>query len=291
MKTLILSLLRFYYSLYSVISPRRAGAKAFRLFQKTRKLPFKKAEQEFYNQAHTFTITHPKENLHAYETGNPEGKLVVLVHGWESNAGSMGAIARVLATEGYRVVALDLPAHGKSILRYANLHICREALRALIFHLNPAKPFSIVSHSFGSAVSTYALSGSSYEVDHFIMLTSPNRLIDIFNEFKNMIGLGSKAFQHLLNKAESILNERVEALTVEDKARDMRVKEITILHDINDKVLPYTNSLRLGSKLPQAELITLKDVGHYRMLWNADVISRIQTALKSVVKIEEVEMV
>lgn len=291
MKTLILSFLRLYYSLYSVISPRQAGAKAFRLFQKTRKLPLKKVEQEFYNQARPFEIKHPNESIYAYETGNPDGKLVVLVHGWESNAGSMGAIARVLATEGYRVVTLDLPAHGKSTLRYANLHICREALRALIFHLNPTAPFSIVSHSFGSAVSTYALSGSRYEVDQFIMLTSPNRLIDIFNEFKNIIGLGNKAYQYLLNKAESILNERVETVTVEDKARDIRVKAITILHDINDKVLPYANSLRLGSKLPQAELITLKDVGHYRMLWNADVIKRIQTSLKNVTKAEEVELV
>ncbi|WKZ59673.1 MAG: alpha/beta hydrolase [Cyclobacteriaceae bacterium] len=291
MKTLMLSLVRLYYSLYSVINPRRAGAKAFRLFQKTRKLPLKKAELGFYNQARSFTVTYPHENLHAYETGNPEGKLVVIVHGWESNAGSMGAIANMLAHEGYRVVALDLPAHGKSTLTHTNLYACREALRALIFHLNPTAPFSIVSHSFGSAVSTYALSGSRYEVDQFIMLTSPNRLIDIFNEFKNIIGLGNKAYQYLLNKAESILNERVETVTVEDKARDIRVKAITILHDINDKVLPYANSLRLGSKLPQAELITLKDVGHYRMLWNADVIKRIQTSLKNVTKAEEVELV
>ncbi|MBX2969100.1 MAG: alpha/beta hydrolase [Cyclobacteriaceae bacterium] len=291
MKTLILSLLRLYYRLLSAFSPAKAGAKAFMLFQKTRKLPIKKAEYAFYASVTEFMVTHSQEDLHAYETGNPDGKLVLLVHGWESNAGSMGAIAKALAQHGYRVVALDLPAHGKSKLTHTNLRECREALRALIFHLNPTEPFSIVSHSFGSAVSSYALSGSRYEVDQFIMLTSPNRLIDIFDEFKNIIGLGNKAYQHLLNKAESILNERVEELTVEDKARDMRVKEITILHDINDKVLPYANSLRLGSKLPQAELITLKDVGHYRMLWNADVIGRIQTALKSVVKIEEVEMV
>lgn len=291
MKTLILSLLRFYYSLYSVISPGRAGAKAFRLFQKTRKLPLKKAEQEFYNQARPFEIKHPKENLYAYETGNPDGKLVVLVHGWESNAGSMGAIANALAQDGYRVVALDLPAHGNSKLTHTNLPACREALRALIFQLNPTEPFSIVSHSFGSAVSIYALSGSRYVLDQLIMLTSPNRLIAIFDDFRNTINLGHRAYQHLLNLTERILHERVEYSSVEEKARHIRAKNITILHDINDKVIPYANSLRLGSKLPQAELITLKDVGHCRMLWNADVIRRIQTVLKNAVKVEAMEMV
>jgi pimeloyl-ACP methyl ester carboxylesterase len=291
MKTLILSLLRLYYSLYAVISPRRAGSKAFRLFQKTRKLPFKKIEQEFYNQARAFEIKHPNENIYAYETGNPDGKIVVLVHGWESNAGSMGAIANMLAHEGYRVVALDLPAHGQSKLTHTNLPVCREALRALIFHLNPTEPFSVVSHSFGSAVTAYALSGSRYEVDQFIMLTSPNRLIDIFDEFKNTINLGQRAYQHLLNLTERILHERVESSSVEEKARHIRAKNITILHDINDKIIPYANSLRLGSKLPQAELITLKDVGHYRMLWNADVIKRIRTKLNAAIKVEAVVMV
>lgn len=291
MKKIILSLLHMYYSLYSAISPAGAGSKAFLQFQKTRRLPFKKVEQAFYNEARTFEIKHPQENIHAYETGNPDGKLVLLVHGWESNAGSMGAIAKALGNDGYRVIAIDLPAHGKSNLRYANLMSCREALRALIYHLNPTEPFTVIGHSFGSAVTTFALTGSRYEVDHFIMLTSPNRLIDIFNEFKNMIGLREQAYQYVLNKAKNILNERVETLSVEDKLNHVRAKRITILHDINDKVLPYANSLRIGSKLPQAELITLKDVGHYRMLWNEAVICRIQTALKSVAKVEEVEVV
>jgi alpha-beta hydrolase superfamily lysophospholipase len=156
---MMLLLTRLYFKTLSILWPSKAGEKAFYAFQRTRRLPFKKAEIKFYETARRFEVVHPNEKVNAYELGDPKGKLVLLVHGWESNAGSMGAIANRLSREGYRVVALDLPAHGKSALAHTNLHECREALRAVIYQLRPAS-FSIVSHSFGSAVSAFALADS-----------------------------------------------------------------------------------------------------------------------------------
>jgi pimeloyl-ACP methyl ester carboxylesterase len=275
MKTATMFFIRLYFRVLSALWPAKAGEKAFRLFQRTRKLPFKKAEKEFYGQARKFEVVHPAENVHAYEMGNPSGNLVILVHGWDSNAGSMGAIANTLAREGYRVVALDLPAHGYSRLTHTNLRECREALRALIYQLRPSAPFSVISHSFGSAVATIALSGTRYTVDNFIMLTSPNRLIDVFDEFKNQIALGEQAYQELLQQTYAVLKEPVEEVRVESKALKMNYNKIIIIHDANDKVLPYSNAVRLSNVLPGAQLHTIKKAGHYRMLWNAEVIRKV----------------
>ena len=41
---------------------------------------------------------------------NPE-KLVFLLHGWESNAGSLSKIAFSLSKNNYRVISFDLPGH------------------------------------------------------------------------------------------------------------------------------------------------------------------------------------
>ena len=43
-----------------------------------------------------------------------EGKGVLLAHGWASRASHMALIARGLARRGFRAVAFDLPAHGRS---------------------------------------------------------------------------------------------------------------------------------------------------------------------------------
>jgi pimeloyl-ACP methyl ester carboxylesterase len=276
MMNLYFFLLQTYYRILSVSWPAKAGEKAFQLFQRTRKLPVKKVEWQFYNQARKFEVVHPRENIHAYESGNPQGKLILLVHGWESNAGSMGAIANALAEEGFRVVALDLPAHGSSTLTHTNLRECREAVRALIYQLRPAEPFSVVAHSFGSAVATYALSGSRYVVDHFIMLTTPNRLIDIFDTFRTRIALGDKAYERMLGHAFTILNEPVREISVEQKALDVNYRKLILIHDVNDKVIPFAWSQRLVHKLPNTELVTLAHTGHYRMLWNPEVINQVR---------------
>lgn len=275
MKAATMFFIRLYFRVLSAMWPVKAGEKAFRLFQRTRKLPFKKAELEFYQQARKFEVVHPTENVHAYELGDPVGKLVILVHGWDSNAGSMSAIANTLAREGHRVVALDLPAHGHSTLTHTNLRECREALCALIYHLRPSAPFSVISHSFGSAVAAMALSGTRYTVDNFIMLTSPNRLIDVFDEFKNQIALGEQAYQEVLQQAFTLLKEPVENVQVEAKALKMNYNKMLIIHDIHDKILPFSNSERLNEVLPNTQLIALKKTGHYRMLWNAEVIRKV----------------
>jgi esterase/lipase len=275
MKTTMLFFIRLYFTILSSVSPKKAGAIAFKLFQRTRKLPLKKEEANFYQHANRFEVVHPRENIRVYETGNPEGDLILLVHGWESNAGSMSAIAKTLSAQGYRIVALDLPAHGHSLLTHTNLRECTEALRALIYQLRPVKPFSVISHSFGSAVTAMALAGSRYEIDKWIMLTSPNKIFDIFNDYKKQIALSENAFQELLQHAQFILKEPIEDVTVERKAAQVNYNSLTLIHDVNDKVLPFGNTLRFSKVLRNAELFKLKNAGHYRMLYNEGVLFKI----------------
>ncbi|MEX1002902.1 MAG: hypothetical protein WDZ35_12365 [Crocinitomicaceae bacterium] len=47
-----------------------------------------------------------------------------------------------------------------------------------------------------------------------------------------------------------------------------------LLHDVNDKVLPYKNAFAINSEIQDAQLISFKNVGHYRMLWNDEVVGR-----------------
>ena len=46
------------------------------------------------------------------------------------------------------------------------------------------------------------------------------------------------------------------------------------MHDRYDKVLPYRHSIEVNNAIENAQLITLEKVGHYKMLWNDEVINR-----------------
>jgi len=240
-----------------------------------RKLKFKNREQSFYDKAHQFTAPSSIGDIFCYEVGDPTGKLVILVHGWESNAGSMAGIGEELAKQGYHVVSMDLPAHGHHQSTGTNLFECKEALKAVIRRIWPAEPFSIVSHSFGSAVTTFALSEINHPIDQLVYLTSPNELSAIFEHFRDLVKLPAKPYKLIIEKVNELFGEGIINLTVQEKAKEMNYQHLTMIHDINDKVLPYVNSQKISNYLPRTELYTLENAGHYRMLWNDEVYTRI----------------
>ena len=273
--------IRVFYKILGRISPQVAADKAFRLFQKTRKLKFKKREIAFYDSAHHFIAPSALGDVNCYEVGDPNGKLVILVHGWESNAGSMAGIGKKLAEQGFHVVSMDLPAHGYDKGSHTNLFDCKEAVKSVIERLWPSEPFSVISHSFGSAVTTFALSETNYQIDQLIYLTSPNELSAIFEYFRDMIHIPAKAYQLIIDKVNRMFGEGIINLTVQEKGMDMNYNHLTMIHDKNDKVLPYIYSQKISNYLPRTELYTLENAGHYRMLWNDEVYSRILMQFES----------
>ena len=268
----MLKLIQSYFKIVSAIAPRFAGNQAFELFQRPLNKKIRKKEMSFFKVAKSFKIKHYLEDIQCYEIGNPSGKLVLLVHGWESNAASMSAIGLKLAEEGYHVILFNLPAHGFSKLKKANIKMCKEVFLEVINHINPKQPFSVVSHSFGSAVTSYALSKTTHQVDQLIFLTTPNSITKIFEDYSNFIGINETAHRQLCNRAENILHEPLEQIRVDLLGDRIRYNQLLLIHSAEDKILPKTNSIDVYNQWSRSELKLLEDIGHYKMLWDDEVI-------------------
>ena len=204
-----LNIVRLYFKLISLFAPKFAGSKAFKLFQKVRIKSIRKREEDFYTKTNHFKVTSFKEDINCYELGAGNSDIVFLLHGWESNAGSLSKFAYQLAENNYRVISFDLPGHANYNLKYTNLAECKNAFINVIDFIKPNKPFSVLSHSFGSAVSAYTLSNLNYKIDKLVFLTSPNSILEIFTDFKKLIGLPNTAFSYLLEKADLLANEKI----------------------------------------------------------------------------------
>lgn len=274
----MLPFIRIYFRILSGISYQTAGKQAIRLFQRTfsHRRRFRERELRFYRESGYFRTTWVDEDLHCYEWGDPSHHMVLLIHGWNSNAGSMHSLAHDLVQHGCYVVALDLPAHGHSALRTTNLMKCSSAFRALIQRLLPQQPFSVVSHSFGSAVVAHALSGSRFRIDRWAMLTSPDQVRDIFREYKESIGLGERSYVFMQQKAEEILGEKLSEVTVVKKLESITYSQLLLLHDPLDRMLPFANAEAIAGAAPAARLVTLEGTGHYRMLSDQKVVGEVR---------------
>ncbi|WP_109833153.1 alpha/beta fold hydrolase [Reichenbachiella versicolor] len=275
MKTLI----KLFFKTTSFLAPKIAGRLAFDLFQKPLNKKLRDKEKLFFNNAESFSIKFPLEDIECYELGPTDGDLVILVHGWESNAASMSAIAEQLAQDDFHVIIFNLPAHGYSKLTKTNLKMCKDALMAVINHINPMEPFSIVSHSFGSAVTSYTLANTSHTINQLVFLTTPNKLTDVFLEFGSFIGLNQKSQKRLNDLASGILGEPLESLQIEKLGQRAQFKKLTIIHDKHDKIISIEKARRVHHEITSSELIETENKGHYRMLWDQEVINLVSKAL------------
>ena len=267
-------LLKTYFCWHSLVNPEKAARKSFKLFQKVQKKNIREREEAFFDAARKFQVETATENIDCFELGDPNGDLVILVHGWDSNAGSMSRIAAALAGQNKRVITFNLPGHAFSKSRFTNLIECKDALLALLNYIKPIESFSVVAHSFGSAVSVYALSKSSYKIDKLVLLTNPNKIETIFKDFKNGIGLGNRAFRKMIDLSVARLGEPLSALSVQENLKKIAYNNLLLMHDKYDKVISWQHSFEVNNAIENAHLVTLENVGHYKMLWNDEVIAR-----------------
>lgn len=269
-----LMMIKTYFTISSLVNPEKAARKSFDIFQKVRKKEIRRREQPFYHDARHFTVNSSNEPIHCFEMGDPHGPLVFLIHGWDSNAGSMSKFASKFVDKGYRLIAFNLPGHAFYQSASTNLLECKQAMSEVVDFIDPKEPFSIVSHSFGSAVAANALADSGREIDKVVFLTNPNRIEDIFREFKNMIGLTRRAYRAMLNNTAEILGGPLEMLDVSTNLKKVNFNKLLLIHDMHDQVLPFSNSFDINSDHQNVQLIRMEKVGHYRMLWNEEVIGR-----------------
>ena len=266
----LLKLIRAFFSGLSVIAPGMAARLAFLLFQTPMNKSMSEREESFYKNAERFIICHEKEDIIAYRLGNPSGKMVFLVHGWESNAGSLAAIAYSLVQQGFNVISFDLPAHGHSRLTRTNLLRSYQVFKAILDYFNP-REFSVIAHSFGSAVTSYTLSHSKHVPSQLVYLTAPDRILDIFDHFRKTVKLGDRAYAKFLSIAQSLFEDHLSDMNVSEMTARINYDDLLLIHDRYDKILPYEYSERIYHKLDRVYLETFEKIGHYRMLWNPNV--------------------
>ena len=90
--------------------------------------------------------------------GDPAAAPVLLVHGVTSNAGIWWRVGPALAAAGHRVVAVDMPGHGRTA-KSARSHLFADTAAELVGFVRAAgldRPeLAVVGHSWGAMVSAH----------------------------------------------------------------------------------------------------------------------------------------
>ncbi|MFN2588386.1 MAG: alpha/beta fold hydrolase [Actinomycetota bacterium] len=264
----------------AAISPGLAGPFAARLwFTPWRVDPGERGrarQAEWLKETEPVSFSVGGHRLFGFAQGS--GPNVVLAHGWGESAASLGAFVAPLAGAGYRVVGVDLPAHGGSSGRRTDGFEVAAALRAVCDALGGAR--AIVAHSMGAMTAAYAVS-HGLGVDALALLAPSARLDHAFDRFFEIFALPANAQTGLRRTIDRRYGPDVwERFAGHVLARSMDVPAL-IVHDRDDPQVALEDAEQLAAAWPGARLVTTQRLGHGRILRDPRVIEETVAFVRS----------
>ncbi len=257
----------------SGIAPNVFVQYAFRKLTQPQVFKLRDHETEVLDKAEKSRFPFQGFDIQLYEwKAGPEK--VMLIHGWEGQAGNFADLIELLLAKNVTVLSFDGPMHGNSsrsnketsLFEFANL------IGVLIDKFQVTK---LVSHSFGGVATTYALSKNPHlKIDKYVLFATPNRFVDRIDEVTEFVGLHRKVNHRLKNRLRKKFNLVLENLNVEDFVQSAQVNSALILHDTYDRVMSVEESRAVNAKWTQSSLEEVTGTGHFRILRTESVLEK-----------------
>ena len=208
--------------------------------------------------------------------GGPDS--ILLIHGWEGQAGNFSDIIERLIQEGYSVYAFDGPSHGFSSRGRTSLFEFSDLVGLMVERTGVKK---LISHSFGGVATVYGLyKNPVHSIDKYLLLTSPDRFLDRIEGVSAQVGITDKVKQRLIRRLEEEAQLNVEALNISSFAPQLDVKKAMIIHDKGDKVIPIAQSKSIYRNWPVCDFVEIEGTGHFRILRTDFVIDKVVSFLE-----------
>lgn len=226
------------------------------------------ADEEFVSTGARFTVRSEGQDITAWEWGS--GPTVMLVHGWGSRAGRFRVMATALLESGFRVVAHDAPAHGRSTGRFASLPEFARALRAVADRAGARDIHGIVGHSLGGAAACLAMR-DGLAARRLVLVAPPSDVVEFSRVFGDHLRIPSRARLAMRRNLEARLRMRWDELNVAEMARALAVSAL-VIHDREDSEVSFAHGEEIAHAFPRGRLIATTGLGHRAILRDPEVV-------------------
>jgi len=257
----------------SLIAPPIAVRIADKLFFTPMGLPRPASEMPYYDSAVHSSIKYDGKKVAIYSWGDGE-ETIILVHGWASRGTRLGHFAKPLNKKGYRVISFDMPAHGDSEGKTANLFDGSEIISQIYEKFSPVR--AIIGHSFGGMALSNAIHRHNLNVKRVIIIASPFTMNYLIESFRELINITTKVNDLMIagikRRFKESKNLNIFELSVDSFAGELKMPFL-VIHDEEDKDVPYSQGEGYANSLPNVKFVTTTGLGHRRILKDPDIIN------------------
>ncbi|AHJ97194.1 alpha/beta hydrolase [Hymenobacter swuensis] len=272
-----IKLLRLKFRVLAAVSTEWAFGEAWKLFTTPRRLPEKHWEAAALAAARPFTVATKTGSVTAYEW-NPAGeRTVLLVHGWEHRASFWGVLARELVAAGFRVVALDGPAHGTSEGRRTTLPNFARAVQAVADALDDV--YAVVAHSLGGAatvgVPVQFNQARTGRLPRLVLLAVPGSTAAVAQRFAGLLQLPPAVVARINRYVQEQHGRDAESFSLIQVGRQFPADRALLLHDHNDASIPFAEAEEIAANWPGLDFRATAGLGHNQIMRDPAVLRQV----------------
>jgi predicted alpha/beta hydrolase family esterase len=259
-----------YINLLSFLNPKKATQLAYQLFSEPRagKLQLD-VLPELLQEAEKETLTYQSHEFQTYSwKGNHQ--IILLVHGWESNASRWEKLLPYLKKTGKTIVALDAPAHGLTSGKEFNVPLYTACIEVAV---RKFKPETLIGHSIGGAACIYFQHRFQNEnLSKIVLLGAPSDMQILISNYLKLLSLNSKMELLLENYFITNFNFKLADFSGKLFAENIAIPAL-IAHDMDDTIVLFEEGKKIASSWKNSTFIATQGLGH--SMHDADLYSEI----------------
>ncbi len=282
--------LRTKFKTLGLVSMPVAGKLAFNLFCTPYPKFKKRKAPAIFHQAKGIQVKVIGNGLQAFGTSTlngfewqpskPNGKTVLIAHGYASFSYKFEQYLQPLLKMGFRVICFDAPGHGISEGKYINIVIYQQAIEAIIKEHGPIDNF--IGHSLGAITLAMVAETISHPLNHkFVLIAPATKTTTTFENYFNMMHLSEGVRKAFIEELQRHTQHPVSFFEA-DRALEKYTGPVLWVHDQEDRVCPYKDLIDFKNKAPEnIKFLTTNGLGHNKVYKTQEVIDKIMAFLGS----------
>ncbi len=183
---------------------------------------------------------------------------ILFLHGWRSNAARWKYLISKLQLLDVDLIAVDAPGHGESKQIEFTPPNYAELVETLI---QKYQPKIIVAHSVGAYTALFHFNKYKPKGIKYVLMAPTYDIMLPINTMFDILRLSKKTQKAYIDIVENDLNKKMNEIKADDFVSPQGPDGI-LLHDVNDKILPYKDSLKIIEKSKLLKLHKIENNGH-----------------------------
>lgn len=272
---LALRFIQWAFPKLEALSPRLASRWFQHLFFTPIRYKLPEKEMQVLKHAEKYELKVGEKAIRVNAWG--KGPVIVVVHGWAGRGTQFRKFIAPFNQAGFRVVALDGPAHGQSQGKSTEIMEFAQAITSVFMH---EKAVAIIAHSFGGVASLYAIA-QGMPATVLVNIASPTIAEEIVQNFLKALKASARMgqfFREFIIKRTGKQFEDFSALALIKQVKT--TLNLLLIYDENDQEVTMAHAHAMKKQYPQAILFETKGLGHTRILKEETVINRCVTFIQ-----------